>query len=437
MTSPDHRPRIAIVGSGISGLAAAWLLGDLCHVTLFERRPALGLGSEGLEVETSSGSVRVDIPPRVFNAGHYRAMTKLLSDIDMPTYEIFQQPDFSDQHGRPYLGFDTVGSGTQTRHRLRLHPRMWPWLGRHGAELYRWHRFLQRFDAASFDADETLAVALDRFGFSARFRDSFLYPMWTLMCTCRYDQLDAFPARPVLELARNFAGSHVTRRLKGGTRELENRLQKRVHVTELSRSVTRIDRRGEQLFVRTAEGLDAAPFSHVILATDPHSTERLLRGGPWDVDRSLVAQVPLHKTQMVVHTDTASLTDRLRSPVNLHYDATQRRSSATLWMNPIEHEPLPDTLLQSWDPMTAPADGTIKAQRTFHRALMTRASHKAMARLRANMQSDPERRVWFVGSYVADGVPLLENGVQSARLVAGLLRERIQRSERIEAARIA
>ncbi|MFK7888676.1 MAG: FAD-dependent oxidoreductase, partial [Gammaproteobacteria bacterium] len=342
----------------------------------------------------------------------------------MPTYEIAQRPGFSDQNGRPYLGFDTVGSGAQTQHRLRLHLRTWPWLGRHGAQLYRWHRFLQGFRADQVGADETLAAALARLGFSDRFRDSFLYPMWALMCTCRYDHLDAFPARPVLELAQNFAGSFATRRFKGGTQALEQRLLQRVHTTALGCTVSRIEQRGDGLRLHTSQDAEPASFSHVILATDPHSTMGLLENGPLAADRAMIAQVPSHETKMILHTDTAALPCALRAPVNLHYDAQRRRSSATLWMNPIEHAPLGKTVLQSWDPMTPPAPDSVIAQRTFHRALMTCASQQAMAQLRSSMRAASSRRVWYVGSYVCDGVPLLENGVQSARLVAGLLRER-------------
>lgn len=437
MTLERSTPRIAIVGSGISGLATAWLLGDRFHVTLIERRSALGLGAEGLEVEAQGGRVRIDIPPRVFNAGHYRAMTSLLNDVAMPSYEIRQRPNFTDVRGRTYLGFETTGQGAQTRHRVQWHPRTWRWLGRHGAELYRWHRFVRDFEPGTVDAREALAPALARLGFSDRFRDGFLYPMWSLMCTCRYAQLDAFPARPVLELARNFGGSDATLRLKGGTRALEKRLQTRVHTTRLGRTVTCLEPQADRVVLRTEEDPEPMSFNHVVLATDPRSTRRILGDGPLAGDAALIARVPLHETRMIVHSADAHAKKRLRSPVNLHVDVERRRSSATLWMNPIEHEHLHDTLLQSWDPMALPAQDSVRAERTFTRALMNDASRRAMAELRAGMQGDAARRVWYVGAYLGDGVPLLENGVQSAHRVANLLRERHPAGARLAVARSA
>lgn len=424
MIQPEPRPRIAIVGSGISGLAAAWLLGDAFHVTVFERRPMLGLGAEGQEVDGDALPFRVDIPPRVFNAGHYRSMMQLLSDVEMPTYEIRQAPCYTDEQGRPYLGFKTFNGASGSWSMPRLHPHALPWLVRHGARLYRWHRFVQQLDLEQIDGDETLGQALKRLGFDGSFRDSFLYPMWALMCTCRYEHLDAFPARPVLELARNFAGEFTTLRFKGGTRGLEKRLQKRIDETALGRTVTGLAQHSEQVRVHTAEDPDPATFDHVILATDPNSTQQLLAGGQWSPDGALIRKVPVFETTMVLHTDTSVLPNRMRSPVNLHYDDAQRRSSATILMNAIEHEQPTETLLQSWDPMTPPAGNTVKAHRVFKRALMNQSSQQAMTKLRDNLRNDQARRVWYVGSYVEDGVPLLENGVRSARLVTNVLRDR-------------
>jgi len=437
MTSLESRPRVAIVGSGISGLATAWLLGDLFHVTMFERRATLGLGSQGHAVATQDGLVRVDVPPRVFNAGHYRALTALLAEVGMPTYEIHQRPTFTDQHGRAYLGFDTTGQGTNARNTPRWHPATWRWLGRHGRQLYRWRQFLHNVDNEQIDSADTIATALNRLGFSPRFRDSFLYPMWALMCTCRYEHLDAFPARPLLELARNFALNFATMRFAGGTLALEQRLQRRLHETQLSSTVSRIEQFADRVDMRIAERPDPLSFEHVVLATDPHSTLRLLKDGPWEADRALIAQVPLHNTRMILHTDTTTLPTRLRAPVNMHVDVLRRRSSATLWMNPIEKESLNQALLQSWDPMIEPATGKVMVERGFQRALMSLDSQRAMADLRASMQDDRSRRVWHVGAHVAEGVPLLENGVRSARLVTGLLRERYEQEMSTAAVRTA
>ena len=411
-------PRVAIVGSGISGLAMAWMLGERHHVTLFERRPALGLGAQGHEVETNGGSIRIDVPPRVFNAGHYKALAALLAETRMPTYEIAQRPSFTDERGRPYLGFDTKGSGDRSRSTLRMNLGAWRWLGCHGTELVRWKRFVQRGDLEQIDPGETLADALRRLGFSSGFADSFLYPMLTLMCTCTYEQLDAFPARPALTLAVHFGGNFATQRLDGGTRELERRLKSRVHELRLGYAVSGIDQQGDQMRVVTRQTSEAEAFDHVVLATDPYNTQRLIRAGRWKADGKLIATVPVHPTQMILHTDSGARAGSARSPVALHYDKRQRRSSATMWMNAIEQETLRETVLQSWEPAVEPDERQIKTRRTFHRALLSVASQRAMEQLRANMRDDPTRRLWYVGSYVADGVPLLENGVRSARFVA-------------------
>ena len=88
-------------------------------------------------------------------------------------------------------------------------------------------------------------------------------------------------------------------------------------------------------------------------------------------------------------------------------------------MNRVETEnPSATPIMQSWDPINEIPKEHLLAQRTFKRSLSSHTSQTAMDNLRNRMESSKDRNLWFVGSYVTSGVPLLENGVLSARLVS-------------------
>ena len=83
---------VAVVGSGVAGLSTAWYLSEQNQVTLFEKKPAVGMGSEGFEIAAEFGPMRMDIPPRVINRLHYKHLFQLLDEAGIETIQIRQQP---------------------------------------------------------------------------------------------------------------------------------------------------------------------------------------------------------------------------------------------------------------------------------------------------------------------------------------------------------
>ncbi len=218
----------------------------------------------------------------------------------------------------------------------------------------------------------------------------------------------------------SFTNSTPSRRIKGGTRSLEDKLKTRidrchfeVNIKELRTADT-----GRGILVRTTKLEEK--FDQVIIATEPHDAGKLL-GDSWSTERSLIEQVPFIETNMIMHTNTSFMPQKKKywAPVNMFVNDKSKQTSATLWMNQLEeHDPTKMPIFQSWDPLTEVPDTDILAQRTFKRSLASHQSEDAMSGLRYHMESLQSRNLWFVGSYITEGVPLLENGVKSARLVS-------------------
>ena len=132
---------IAIVGSGIAGLATSWLLGDRHRVTLFEKSKTLGLGQKGYEVPTKNGVIRMDIPPRVTNKDHYSAFFNLLTKVGMETYVVKQVSSFSRLGGDSYLTSQTWNNRLFSLSLPRLNWGSLGWLKRYSRDLTKFLLF--------------------------------------------------------------------------------------------------------------------------------------------------------------------------------------------------------------------------------------------------------------------------------------------------------
>ena len=408
---------IAILGSGVAGLSSAWYLGKNHRISLFEKSSSLGLGQKSVSLETAIGKVRVDVPPRVMNPQHYTSLFDLLEEADLDTYSIKQEASFNTLAGDTYLAFSTVNAGrfSLTAPKFSLSSAMW--LGKHGLDLVRFYRtlwFSKDFGARS---GQSLQSYLGSKGYHAEFVEGFLYPMWSLMCTCPYEDVGRFPARDMLRLLKNFTSASKSRRLKGGTKEFEIRLSSRLHKCHLGTKVLSVSKVGSKMEVVTDGG--ALLFDHVIIATEPKAARFLVKG--FGEDEEALKQVPYYTTKMLLHTDESFMPRNREkwAPVNLFWDKKAAVSTATLWMDKIEaSKTYKRPLFQTWDPVTLPDKKLVLGERRFQRTLVTPRSARALSRLRRRMKTDKDRRIWYVGAYMARGVPLLENGVQSAKMVA-------------------
>ncbi len=371
------------------------------------------------------GGHKIDIPPRVINATHYQHLFELIGETGLTTYKVRQQPSFSYKNGQTYLAFKTynlfntsvslpIFSGITAR-----------WLLSHGLELNRWFSFIRSISKQNLSVDveslgsKSLSEYLRAKGYSDEFVFGFLFPMWSLMCTCDYPHLETFPIVPIIELFRDFTGSASTRRILGGSEALENKVRSRIREAYFEVSIDELKQSPSGDKIITCSELGEQEFDHVIIATEPAHAKKLA-AAIYPIEHDLISKVPTYETQMVMHTDSGLMPKNHASwaPVNMFWDPVQNISSATLWMNQLEsHNDLQSPIFQSWDPIVEPDESLVLARRSFRRSLSSRSSEEATKELRSRMTEMKNRHLWFAGSYVSAGIPLLENGVHSAKLV--------------------
>ena len=405
--------KIAVIGSGIAGLSAAWYLGKKHNVTLFEKADNLGLGQKSLEIATPNGHMKMDIPPRVTNRGHYKAFYNLLDEVGAEVYTVKQVASFNLLDGSNYLEHRTWNNPWFSLSLPSLKKNSLRWLLEYQKDLIRFYKILWIDKPKAIWQQQSIAEFLKIKGFKQGFVEGFLYPMWALICTCEYENIGKFPAQDMLDAFRSFTGSTQSLRLRGGTKALETLLVQRVQRFLLGVTVQGVEPKPKGCSVHTEN--EEHHFDHVIVATEPHIAARLV-GENIRNEAELLRQFPVADTEMVVHTDTKLMPNNIASwsSVNLFWDKIQKRYSATLWMNRLEEQPLENQgIFQTWNPCQPISPEKILARRVFKRSLLTPESARARELLSSKMRQD-SRHLWYVGAYLTSGIPLLENGVASS-----------------------
>lgn len=416
--------RIAIIGSGIAGLCAAWSLSGMHDVTLYEAHERLGMDAHSLDVpDGRGGTLRVDVPLRVFHEGYYPTLTRIYREAGIPFTEIDSAASFTTSDGRLVFRYGNVSFG---RHRV-------PWITRAGltdprvvalaAEI---GLFVLRLKRERRRADVRRGITFNEYLASSRWSrrlvERFLVPAVAGICTCTYETARGFPAQVVLDYLDSPRTNSMLRATRGA-RDVTERLTRRAGDICLSSPVARLEAQGDSIQVSTAH--DTRTFDHVVFATQAHLAARLAPVP--DNERNVIAGFAYEKSRLVVHTD-ASLAPPRRSwwsPVNYMLDPNAAAPMTTVLLSGLHPTAWTGPeVFQTWNPYRDPAAGTALQDVTIDRAVVGAGNAARVSALR-ELHRQPGRRVWYCGSYASEGMTLQEAAAVSAVSVATTLSSRV------------
>ncbi len=415
MTHP--RQRIAIVGSGISGIGAALALAPHHDVTLFEKDGRLGGHANTVRIEyPGGGPVDVDTGFIVYNEKTYPNLTAFFAHYEVPTEWSDMSLSFTVDGGRIEWAADNLDKIFAQRRNI-LRP---SFVGAMRSVL-RFNREAQEALASDAAHDEPISAWLDARGYSEAFRRLYLYPMAGAIWSTRSADIAAFPARSLFAFYENhdlFAG-------------LGDAVQWRT-VTDGSRSyVTRAAvvlgervRRNAKVVAVTSErevvleGGERETFDHVILAT--HSDEALaLRADADGETRGLLEQVRYTPNRAVLHRD-ASLMPRTRkawSSWNTRVGgAADESASLTYWMNRLQNIDRAMPLFVTLNPARDPAPETVFGEYEYAHPFFDSGAFDAQARFD---RVQGREGIWYAGAWLGYGFH--EDGLRSGLRVAEAL----------------
>jgi uncharacterized protein len=302
---------IAVIGTGIAGLACAWLLSSCHRVTVYESAERVGGHANTVEVATRAGRLPVDTGFIVYNETTYPNLTALFRHLGVKTQLSDMSFAVSLDAGRlEYAGTDLRGLFAQKRNLLR--PRFWRML----RDLLRFYRSapadLARLDRELGSLDEYLRAG----GYGAALRDDHLLPMSAAIWSCAPEDAGRQPAASFIRFCDNHGLLQVSdrpvwRTVLGGSREYLARLTEtfadRIHT---NRAALAVERCGDGVRVRTSAGCH--DYDHAVLACHADQALGLLGGGATRRERAVLGAFRYTRNLAVLHTDE-SLMPRRRS----------------------------------------------------------------------------------------------------------------------------
>ena len=419
--------RIAIIGSGMAGLAAAYWLNqeDDVRVTLLEKSARLGMDAHRVDAQIAAESVTIDVPSRMFNASQWPNLVALYDQVGVSydPVEASQSFTFRSISGQSiddtFLQLDVAfRPDSAIRRMLNSKSR------RILSEATRLMKQGRRDLDLGIDRSQTLGQYLATNGYSQAFKTEFLYAtLSSTVCTCSYANLDHYPAHIVLETLRRLTDDRALMRTRHGTRDVVTRLTANLDDVRIRYAVDRIDHHGQGVCVSSADG-SVETFDHVIVATQAN-TAISLQGELAAGERELLESIHYRNVDVVVHTDARLMPSQktdwrtfnmmVGQPVA---DETIDAAMCTVWLNRFDPScrSLPD-LFQTIGPIVDPRPNQLISRLRLQRPTVNVQSLVALQRL-DDIHCQPERRIWYCGSWAAAGVPLLETAVVSAQKIA-------------------
>ncbi len=432
----NRRPRIAVVGSGISGLSAAWLLRESAEVSLFEGDARFGGHSHTFVAQEPGREVPIDTGFMVFNRPNYPLLSKLFDTLGVQTYATDMSFSVSLDQGRlEYAGSSLATLFAQRRNLVR--PGFWRMLG----DILRFNRAARHLLAqgATAIAAAPLADFLDRHGLGRRFRENYLYPMAAAIWSCPERAVADFPAGAFARFFANHGLIQLGQRpqwqtLVGGSRAYVERLISDLgpaaHVAAGVDAVRRLEQ-GVQLTLE--DGRDRV-FDQVVLACHSDQSLRLLRDA-FPSEAAMLRSVPYQSNRVLLHTDPGLMPRRRAVWSSWNYldgnnGPPRDAVSVTYWMNSLQKLATERNYFVTLNPTREPDPSRVVAEFEYAHPVFDQDSLQLKARLQ---RVQGRHRTWFCGAWTGYGFH--EDGIRSGVEVALQLGARLPWDEQLKASK--
>lgn len=410
--------RIAVIGSGISGLGAAWALAKAHDVTIYEAQSRPGGHSNTVEVATVSGRTAVDTGFIVYNPMNYPHLVRLFDALSVPNEASEMSFSVSLDGGAMEYSGSTLGLFAQARNLVsRRHWRML-------RDLTRFYREATALLEPGDTPDISLGEYLDRNAYSAAFIEDHLLPMAAAIWSCPAREIRAFPARSFVQFMQNhglllISGRPQWRTVTGGSREYVRRMTAgfgdRLRLATPVRALRR-DAAG----VEVVSDSDTQRFDEVVLATHGDQALAILGESADPMERNVLSAFTYARNDAILHGDKSLMPKRRAVWSSWNYlgkqgESGDRAVSVTYWMNRLQNLG-GDNLFLSLNPLQEPAAEQVHERFTYDHPIFDAGAIAAQAGLPGIQGA---RRTWFCGSYCGYGFH--EDALESGLAVAAAL----------------
>ncbi|MBX3608425.1 MAG: FAD-dependent oxidoreductase [Hydrogenophaga sp.] len=426
--------RVAVIGAGIAGLAAARTLQGLTDVTLYEAGDWFGGHAHTVDVtlpgtDGQPSTFGVDTGFLVLNERTYPNLLALFAELDVP----LAGSDMSFSAQVPQAGpgggmLEWSGTSLSTvfsQRRNLARPAFWGMLG----DILRFNRLCTRLAERGDDLhpDSPLLQPLDDFlrqhRFGAAFRDWYLLPMLGCIWSCPTDQMLRFPVATLVRFCHNHGLIQVSGRprwftVAGGARQYVQKIIDALPDTRLATPVRQIVR--DASGVRVVTDSQVERFDAVVLACHTDQALRLLGGEASADERELLGAIRYQANRAVLHTDAAVLPTQERAWAAWNYergpqpDAGGAQVCLHYLLNKLQPLPTPQPVVVSLNPIRAIDPASVLGEWDYDHPVFDLDAIRAQTRLPA---IQGRLNTWYAGAWCGYGFHEdgLKAGLSAAR----------------------
>ncbi len=401
--------KIAIIGAGISGLTAAWLLMKSHDIVIYEANDYAGGHTHTIDVQAEGTCYAVDTGFIVFNEVTYPTFCRLLADLEVPS-----------QQAPMEFSVRNLGSGVE------FSPRTVGTLFAQGRNVFSLSFYRMLIEAmrlqSEFDhiIEGTMEMEIDRFlsgrGYSRRFIEELIIPLGASLWSSGPEEFRNFPVGNFARFFKNHGflkrGKGLTWRVvRGGSRRYVEPLIARLgDRLRLSSPVKSLERTADSVILEEAGG-EKKPFDHAVIAV--HSDQALaLLSSATEREREILGAIPYQENQVMLHTDTSLLPKRRALWASWNYlipEKSRERVAVTYDMNILQSLHATREFLVTLNNPSGISKDTVIGTYTYHHPIYRPVAMEAQKR---HAEISGQNRTHFCGAYWGYGFH--EDGAKSA-----------------------
>ncbi|MCV6610759.1 MAG: FAD-dependent oxidoreductase [Amphritea sp.] len=411
--------KIAVIGSGISGLSCAWLLNKAHNVTLYEKDDRLGGHSNTVSFTLDGQQVDVDTGFIVFNPVNYPNLVQFFRHLDVETCATDMSFAVSIDNGATapleYSGSGLGGLFAQKRNLIS--PSFWSMI----RDLLRFYRNSEALEQQPGLDQISLGQLLHQHGYGDHFIYNHLLPMGAAIWSTPVKQMLDYPALSFLRFCRNHGLVQLKDRpqwstVVGGSIRYVNKVADELQdKIRLNSRIHRVIRNDGEIIIEDLHG-GREYYDHVVLAC--HSDQALaLLSDPSAAEQTLLNSFPYQRNQAFLHLDQSLLPEDPAVWSSWNYMASgeqdDRQVSVSYLMNQLQPLNTDTPVIVSLNPLKDPAPDTLIRSFFYDHPAFGRDSYSAQQKL---WQLQGQQNTWYCGAYFGYGFH--EDGIQSGLAVA-------------------
>ena len=411
----QKRQRVAVIGSGISGLASAWLLSRAHEVVLYEAGSYLGGHTNTVDATLDGVTYPVDTGFLVYNNQTYPNLIAMLAELQVDSYATDMSFGVSMEQGALEWAGTNLDSVFAQRRNL-MSPAFLGML----AEILRFNKAAPQYLERCLHHPVSLGELLKTEKYGASFRDAYLLPMAAAIWSSSPGDILQFPASSFIRFCLNHSLLQVNNRPKwqtvqGGARQYVRKMVESLGDIRLNTPVESVVRTPDEALVITSEKTER--FDSVVFASHAPDTLNMLIDCSTQ-ERSILSAFRYQPNQAYLHTDASLMPQRRKVWSAWNYiggmmkDGT-RPVCVSYWLNQLQQLPFATPLMVTLNPVHQPDPAKVLRSFQYQHPVFDQGAINAQQLLGA---IQGKNRCWFAGAWTGYGFH--EDGLKSALRVA-------------------